>query len=283
MLRRVSGKPKMILNVLLTLAGIYLVVCIVAYLFQEKLCLFPEVVPANYRYEFPGSFTEVALQTDGAVLNALHFKTEHPKGVILYLHGNSGSLRSWGNLGHDFAHRGYDSLILDYRGFGKSTGQMTNERALLKDVTVAYDYLARRYPENHIVVFGRSLGSGPAVYLAQSRKPGLLLLETPYASFTDLMRQHTPYLPTVLLKYPLASEKWIGNVACPIYLFHGTKDTLIPYSASQKLLPLIKTEHKLFTIEGGTHNGLKGFPEYQKGLAYALNSNWQTDPAIKSP
>ena len=276
MLRRASSKSRMILNVLLILAGIYLVVCVVAYFIQEKLFVFPEVLPATFQYEFSGSFTEVSLETDGAVLSALHFRTEHPKGVILYLHGNSGSLRHWGNVGRDFALRGYDSLILDYRGFGKSTGHLTNERALLSDVTVAYDYLAKHYPETQIIVFGRSLGSGPAVYLAQHRKPGLLLLETPYASFTDLMRLHTPYLPTLLLKYPLRSDQWIGSVTCPVYLFHGTKDTLIPYSESQKLLPLIKTKHELFTIEGGSHNDLKRFPEYQKGLNAALNSDWQT-------
>ncbi len=141
---------------------------------------------------------------------------------------------------------------------------------LHRDAADAYAYLLKQYTEDEIVLYGRSLGTGVATSLAATRRPRLLILETPYVSLSDLTRRYYPYVPRFLLKYPLRTDRWIGEVRCPVYLFHGTDDELIPYSSSQRLLPLIKSGHELLTIKGGRHNNLGEFDEYREALSRIL-------------
>lgn len=245
---------------------LYLVACVVLYRFQERLIFFPERLPADHRYTFPTAFREVTLEGDGATLHALHFTVDQPKGVILYLHGNAGSLRSWGHVASDFVERGYDVLIPDYRGYGKSTGGLTHERILLADALVAYTYLREQYPEQPIILYGRSLGTGVAVYLATVQPPRMVILEAPYVSMRELATRQFPLVPPMLLKYPLRTDRWVSAVTSPVYLIHGTHDEVIPYNSSERLLLSITSEHELFTIPGGGHNNLAEFAEYQAAI-----------------
>ncbi|MBU1746041.1 MAG: alpha/beta hydrolase, partial [Proteobacteria bacterium] len=102
---------------------------------QESLIFFPETLPRDYPFSFSEPFEEVNVPVEAATLNALLFKAQNKgadfksvPGVVLYFHGNAGSLRSWGGVAGDFTSRGYDILIPDYRGFGKSTGDIANEK-----------------------------------------------------------------------------------------------------------------------------------------------------------
>ncbi|MCG6534428.1 MAG: lysophospholipase [Syntrophales bacterium LBB04] len=248
--------------------------CSFFYFTQEGMIFYPEVLPRDFKYSFPGSFQEITLPADGFAINALHFKTEKPKGVVLYFHGNAGNLNSWGEIAHEFTRLGYDLFIFDYRGFGKSEGKIQNEQMLHRDAAVAYHYLKERYPADKIIFYGRSVGTGIAVYLAKALKPRLLILESPFLSLRDLAKYHYPLMPVtlinVILKYPMRSDLWIPEVSCPVYLFHGTKDDIVPYSASEALLKLIKTEKKLITIPGGGHNDLSDFGLYHEQLEKIL-------------
>ena len=240
------------------------------YFRQENIIFYPEVLPPDFKYSFPTRFDEITLPVDGAAINALHFKTENPRGVVLYFHGNAGNLGGWGEVALEFTRRGYDVLIPDYRGFGKSAGKIKNEEMLHRDAAVAYNYLKERYPENQIIIYGRSIGTGIAVYLAKSVKPRMILLESPFFSLKDLAKYHHPYMPAQLLglvlKYPMRTDLWISDVSCPVYLFHGTKDDIVPYSSSEQLFKLIKAEKKLVTIPGGGHNDLSDFSLYHEQL-----------------
>jgi pimeloyl-ACP methyl ester carboxylesterase len=256
---------------LILVIGSYLLICGLIYFKQERLIFFPETLAADFRFSFPAPFEEVTWQVDGASLHALHFKAEQPKGVVLYLHGNAGSLQSWGSVAAPFLAQHYDVLMPDYRGYGKSTGTIADESTLLADAGIAYSYLLQHYPDQQILIYGRSLGTGPAVYLAKEHHPRLLILETPYYSLRELASAHMPWAPRFLLKYPLRTDRWIGAVRCPIYLFHGTDDELIPYAASQRLTELIQTKHQLITIPGGTHNTLAASPLYHQRLREILD------------
>jgi uncharacterized protein len=244
----------------------YILICAALYTQQERLIFYPEVLAPDFTFTFPGRFEAIALPSDGAVISALYFKADHPKGVVLYFHGNAGSLRSWGAVAATFVQRGYDVLMPDYRGYGKSSGHIASEQMLHDDAAVAYRYLLGRYPEEQIVIYGRSIGSGIATYLAKSHRPRMLILETPYFSLKEIVRQHYPFVPGALLKYPLRTDLWIGDVGCPVYLFHGTSDDLIPHGASQRLAALVRTEHQLITIVGGGHNDLSNFEQYGQEL-----------------
>lgn len=202
----------------------YILICVALYFLQERLIFFPELLSPDFTFTFPGRFEEIALPSNNAVISTLYFKADPPKGVVLYFHGNAGSLRSWGAVAATFVERGYDVLLPDYRGYGKSSGHIASEQMLHDDAAVAYRYLLGRYPEEQIVVYGRSIGSGIATYLAKSHRPRMLILETPYFSLKEIVRQHYPFVPGALLNYPLRTDLWIGDVGCPVYLFHGTSD-----------------------------------------------------------
>jgi hypothetical protein len=253
-----------------SILGIYFVICGLLYVYQERFIFFPEVVSPDFTYRFRAPFEEVTWRVDGATIHAVHFRVAQPKGVILYLHGNAGSIRSWGRVAEELVTHGYDVLMPDYRGYGKSTGTITSEQMLHDDAALAYTYLQQHYEEHQIVVYGRSIGTGLAVYLARSHHPRMLILETPYYNLQELATAQFPFIPSFLLKYPLRTDGWIAEVTCPIYLFHGTEDEVIPYSASQRLVPLIRTQHQVFTIEGGGHNNLGTFRQYHEHLATIL-------------
>ncbi len=237
---------------------------------QEQMIFYPEVLPADYRYHFSGSFREVNIPVAGAIINALHFPAPQSRGTVLYFHGNAGSLRTWGELAGDFTSRGYDLLIYDYRGFGKSTGKIDGERQMLDDARAVYDHLRRTVPEDRIIVYGRSIGTGVATFIAREGKPRLLVLESPFFSLSDLAAHHYPLLPQTLiarlLKYPFRTDQWLPEVACPVYLIHGTKDDIIPFDASERLTNLIRAPHRLVRIEGGGHNDLGEFGTYNREL-----------------
>ena len=248
--------------------------CGAFYFRQESMIFYPETLPADFQYSFPARFDEVTLSSDGVAINALHFKTENPKGVVVYFHGNAGNLSSWGEVALDFTRLNYDVFIPDYRGYGKSTGKIQSEAMLHRDAAVAYDYLRKRYNENQIIVYGRSIGTGIAVHLARETRPRMVILESPMFNMRDLAKYHYPLIPSALiasiLKYQLRTDLWIADVRCPVYLFHGTIDDIVPYSSSERLIKLTKTESRLITIPGGGHNNLSEFALYREELEQIL-------------
>ena len=109
-----------------------------------------------------------------------------------------------------------------------------------------------------------------AAWLARTGKPRLLILESPFFSLADLAAHHYPLLPrhliSLILKYPFPTDRWLPEVACPVYLIHGTKDDIIPYDAAVRLEKLIRSPHELIRIEGGGHNDLSEFGAYDLAL-----------------
>ncbi|QMU30656.1 alpha/beta hydrolase [Adhaeribacter radiodurans] len=244
----------------------------VIYNFQDRLIFFPEKLPHDYRFSFANPFQELFFKaSDGAEIHALHFRVKEPKGVILYFHGNAGSLRTWGYLAEEYTPYHYDVFMVDYRGFGKSTGIRT-EAALHKDAQLAYQHLVQEYEESKIIVFGRSLGTGIAVLVAAQNQPKCLILETPFFNFADVAKTHYSFLPvTLLLKYAFRSDEWIQKVNCPIYIFHGTSDNVVPYPSGEKLAQLADpAKTKFITIQNGNHNDLSNFRQYQQVLQAIL-------------
>lgn len=240
------------------------------YFKQENMIFAPEVLPPDFKFIFQERFEELNWPVDGARINALHFRTANPKGVVLYFHGNAGSLKSWGDVAPDFTQRGYDIVIPDYRGFGKSTGQIKSEKMLLLDAETAYAYVKKTFPDNQIILYGRSIGTGIAVHLARTNRPRMVILESPYLSMLDLAARYYPLFPrpllSLLVRYPLRTDLWIVDVACPVYLFHGGKDKIIPFNESELLSKLIRSEHQLITVPEGDHNNLEDFRQYREAL-----------------
>jgi uncharacterized protein len=239
------------------------VLSIIAYLVQEKLIFKPEKLHPEFEYKYDAPFKELFFDVEpGVRINGLHFHVEKPLGLILYFHGNSRSIKGWAKYAKDFYRYNYDVVLVDYRGFGKSTGKRS-EKDMLNDMQFVYNTLAVTYPQNHLIVYGRSLGSGFAAKLAADNTPRYLILDAPYYSFKKTIERFLPILPVkYILRYHLRTDKWIPKVNCHTYILHGTKDWLIPISNSEKLQALSPRKITLIRILKGGHNNLPSFPEY---------------------
>jgi uncharacterized protein len=252
----------------------YALLCLFYYLLQERFIFVRFRTGSNYRFRFQYPFEERFLTTtDGGRLHGLYFPAEDAKGVVLYFHGNTGSLRRWGKLAPRFTRLGYDVLMPDHRGYGKSRGRLS-ETALIADALSWYDQLLGQWPERDIVLYGRSLGSGLATPVAAVRNPRMLILETPFANLYDVARSYLPILPyRLLLRYPFRSDIAIRRVKCPVFIFHGKRDTLVPYSSALKLYSRIPShlQRELISFPKGHHSDLYRFPRFRRVLSKLLS------------
>jgi hypothetical protein len=264
---------KAFIKMLLIIPGIYIALCVLLFFIQEKLIFFPQKLPPSYSFKFRNTFEELIIPTsDDYHLHGLLFKVDNPKGLIFYLHGNAGSLAGWGEVSETYTKLGYDVFILDYRGYGKSTGTINKLDQLFKDNQAAYLELKKRYSENKIVVLGYSIGSGLAANLASQNNPRLLILQAPYYSLADVMRHKFPFLPTFILKYQISTHAYLKACIMPVVIFHGEQDEVIYYESSLKLQQEFKKEDTLITLKQQGHNGITENPEYQKQIKRILQN-----------
>jgi alpha-beta hydrolase superfamily lysophospholipase len=250
---------------------LYIAVCIFFYAKQDDILFYPTKLAADFKFTFTGNYSEHNITaSDSTVLSGLLFKADSSKGVILYLHGNGGALNTWGEIADVYTSLGYDLFILDYRGYGKSGGKITNEKDLFDDVQAAYNNLKTIYPENKIIVLGYSIGTGPAAMLAAHNKPKLLILQAPYYSMTDMMKREYPFLPAFMLKYPLTTGEFVKQTTAPVIIFHGDDDHVIYYGSSLKIKAHFKPGDRLITIDNFGHNKITRNRQYLAELKKIL-------------
>ncbi len=248
---------------LISIAIAYILLCAIFFFTQHFFFFRPEILAHTFRYQYAFPFEEHNFDTpDGGRINAIHFKVPNCRGIIYYLKGNSRSIKGWGKFAKDFLSNGYDFFMMDYRGFGKSTGKRTQAK-LLDDAQLLYDWLGGHYSESSIVVYGRSLGTGIAAWIASQNKPRMLILDSPYRSFFRNANRFGFILPLRwLLRYTLKTDEYLKSVTCPVHIIHGTNDKLISFRQSEELKALHPDKVTLHPVEGGHHNDLPEFPEF---------------------
>jgi pimeloyl-ACP methyl ester carboxylesterase len=238
---------------------------------QEALLFAPETLAPDHALGALGDadVREETIEVDGARLDALHLRLPDPRGVVFFLHGNGGNLESW-FVDTDFYRRAnYDLFMIDYRGYGKSTGRITSEAQLHADVAAAWRRVAPRYAGRRRIFLGRSLGTALAARLAAQEQPDLTVLVSPYWSMTELARLHYPVLPAWLLRYPLETFKDIARIEGPVLILHGDRDTLIPVGQGERLRAAAR-QGVFVAIEGAGHGDLQDFPAYRDAIAQRL-------------
>ena len=239
--------------------------------FQEKVVFLPVILPHDHTYDFENDFEEYLWDTpfDGKI-NALHFRIKNPKGVIAYFHGNADNLHRWGKIAVEFTKFGYDVLVMDYRGYGKSSGPR-NEEYLYSDAQFFYDFAKENYGENKIIVYGRSLGGAFATKIAGENQPKMVILEATFYNLQDIVNRWLPEKVTdkvsPKMTYHFLSNQNILKVKVPLYHFHGTKDSVVPIKSGKKLFEVFEKEHpkipkKFIEIKGGTHEDLIKYDEF---------------------
>jgi uncharacterized protein len=249
-------------------AALYLLVLALLYFFQERLLFVPSKLEASKTFSYVLPHEEKWVDVPGAKLHAILLKNPNPRGLVFYLHGNGGNVEGW-TAGADFYKAlNYDLFMLDYRGYGKSTGRIESEAQLHADARAAYDFIAPAYAGKPIAIFGRSLGSGIATKLSIDVSPAITILISPYRSIRALATGLYPFVPGALVRYPLDTEARIAEVKSPLVLIHGQNDELIPITNAQALIQK-NPSAKLFVLQGA-HNDVHEAPNYRQTITDAL-------------
>ncbi|HRN57310.1 MAG TPA: alpha/beta fold hydrolase [Agriterribacter sp.] len=253
---------------------IYLLGGVALYLLQDYLLFHPEAVPRSKAYDFLACNREINVAVDEeSNMNIVQFLTPGPpRGVVLYFHGNRKNIGWYAAYAADFTANGYEVWMVDYPGFGKSTGLLT-EQKLYDDAAQLYIMARSAFPVNRIIIYGKSLGTGVAAWLAAKRSCRELLLETPYYSMTSLVQHYVPIYPVnTLLKYKFPVHAYIRLVNAPVIIFHGTADNVIPYSHAQRLTAAMHPKDRFITIENGGHNNLNDYPQFGAAIDSLLQN-----------
>jgi uncharacterized protein len=226
----------------------------------------------DYTFRFKEKYEEKFIPvSDGVTLNAILFHADSSRGVVFYLHGNTGGLDKWGKLAHVYLDLHFDVFMVDYRGYGKSGGSIKNERQLYDDMEITYDTLKSNYSENSIYIIGYSIGTGPATKLASDNHPKGLILEAPYYSLSDAVHYLYPSVDTAQMPFQFNTYQYLPMVACPVVIFHGDADKTFYYGSSLKLSQFFKPGDKLITLKGADHADMEENKEYLQVLKSILH------------
>lgn len=257
---------------ILLIVGAYLLIALVFYLIQDYFFFHPEKLPTGFHFKYPERFEEILINVPNGSIDALLFKVENPKGVVLYFKGNTRSIKGWSKFRSDFLNAGYDFFIFDYPGFGKSTGHPT-EKEIFEDTELVYQYVKKLYSEEKIIIYGRSLGSGFAARVAYLNKPRLLILDSPFYNMFELANYYSWILPLrLILKLHVPLNEYVRDMSGEVVIFHGNKDRVIPYRFSKRLKEENPDKVQLITIDKGKHNNLPMFAEYHEQIKSLLDS-----------
>ncbi len=268
------SQGRKIFNWVKILIILYCLVNFSIYYFQDYFLFHPTPLARNHKYDFSVPYTELNIPYDaGTNLNVIQFAATGPvkKGVVLYFHGNKKNIAWYAKYVPAMTKKGYEVWMPDYPGFGKSTGKLTEKR--LYDYSLQVYKLARaRYQPENIVIYGKSMGTGIAAYLASRSDCKELILETPYYSMHSLMAHYFPvFAVTKLIHYRLPTFEYLPRVNAPVTIFHGTSDWVIPYSNARQLQTVLKPGDQFITLPGGSHNDLNDFPQMKHSLDSLLS------------
>ena len=248
----------------------YVAIAAYVYFLQERLIFNPARLSPDHKFTIP-DVQEVTVLVAGAELSALHLRLPEPKGVVFFLHGNAGNLQTWLTSVDFYRRVNYDLFIIDYRGYGKSSGKIESEAQLHEDVRTAWNKISPLYAGKKLVVYGRSLGTGLAVRLASDVQPDLTVLVSPYESLKAMGDAHYPWLPGLVNRYPMRSDQWLPKIKGPVIIEHGDLDTLIALSHGDTLKQL-RAGTELVVVTGAGHNDIHKFPKYLDTLSDRLKN-----------
>jgi uncharacterized protein len=233
---------------------------LLVYLGQRALQYFPERARTAPAAAGLPEAEEVVLDSSGGErVIVWHVPPRGEKPVVLYFHGNGGSLRGRVDRFRALAADGTGLIALSYRGYGGSSGRPT-EKGLIDDALAAYAFAAARYPASRLALWGESLGTGVAVALAAQKPVGRIVLESPFTSIADIAAQIYWFFPVrLLIKDSFRSDLLIGTVTAPFLILHGDKDSIVPITLGDQLYKLITAPKRFVRFPGAGHNELAAY------------------------
>jgi uncharacterized protein len=245
---------------------------------QERLLFEPTRLPPDEPLTTDADVHESWVDVPGARLSVAHLRLPDPRGVVFFLHGNSGNLKDCLVELDGFRQVNFDVVMFDYRGYGKSTGCIGSEEQLRADVCAVWAEFSSHYEGKRVVISGQSLGTALAAGLSAElceagRAPDLTFLVSPYSSMGALAEELYPWVypwvPRQVLRYPLSTAMHAARLSGPLMLIHGDKDELIGIHHSHALRTAAPAA-QLLCVEGAGHSDVHKFPSFRAALAGAL-------------
>jgi uncharacterized protein len=258
-----SRKGRKIIKTLLIICIIYVTGGIVLWLTQDLILFHPKPLAADHQYQFEQPFEEINIPVKDRNLHMVKFPAEgNRKGIVLFFHGNRKNVEHYKRYTSFFTSSGFELWMPDYPGFGKTTGART-EKNMYDDAIRIYTMARREFEPSSIIIYGKSMGTGVASFIAAEKPSAALILETPYYSIDALAKHYFPIYPVIpMTKYSFPIHQYLPKVNSPITIFHGTRDEVIPYAQAEKLAKE-NPSASLVTISGGKHNNLSSFPLFK--------------------
>jgi uncharacterized protein len=232
--------------------------------FEASVIFHPERASLSGVWRAPRGAEEVWFRNaEGLRLHGWFFRpaAQPAQATVVYAHGNGGNVSYCGWVGAELAARGFDVLLFDYRGYGRSEGEAAGEGGLYADAEAAYDFVTkeRAVPAGRVVLYGQSLGTAAVADVAARRECGALVLESGFSSASDMAGTIMPWLPRFvrgLTKNKLDTVSKLPRVKCPVLVVHGDRDEIIPASQGRRLFDAAPEPKRLLIIEGAGHNDL---------------------------
>jgi alpha-beta hydrolase superfamily lysophospholipase len=248
------------------LVAFYLIGGIALFFFQDQLLFHPRPLAKDYLFSFDQPFTEMNIPFQKNNISIVQFKpSSHRKGVVLFFHGNMHNVEHYNKYPSLFTRNGYEVWMIDYPGFGKTTGERS-EQIIEEEALLFYDLAAKEIAGDSILIYGKSIGTGIAAFVASQKQCKRLILETPYYSIDALAKHYFPIYPVIpLAKYTFPTYAYLKNVAAPVTIFHGTHDEVIPFRQGKKLAAE-NNGAGFIPVEKGKHNNLFSFPLFQQKM-----------------
>lgn len=248
---------------------VYVILGVALYFLQDYILFHPVTLKRDHKYDFSQPHKDISIPlNEKDILNIVDFANTDTvtKGVVLYFHGNKKNISWYAKYTPYFTSHGYQVLMIDYPGFGKSRGKLT-EQKLYDWALEVYKIANKRFGADSIIIYGKSMGTGIAAQLASIRECKRLILETPYYDFPSVVSHYLPVYPVRwMLHYDLPTHDYIKNVTEPITIFQGTKDRIVTYKNAKRLKPLLKSGDEFITVKGAGHNNLYKYKEVTEKL-----------------
>jgi hypothetical protein len=265
----------MIFTLLITAIGLYVALGLFLFFFQARLIYFPRRELAGTPADAGLAYEEVYLTTtDGVAIHGWFVPAKDQKGVLLYFHGNGGNISHRIEALRQFNRLGLTTLIIDYRGYGKSGGE-TSEEGTYLDAEAAWAELVsrRNIKPEQIILLGRSLGGAIAAHLATRISPRSIILESTFTSIPDRGSEIYPYFPVRLLsRFHYDTLRRIPSIGRPLLVVHSTDDEIVPFNHGQRLFDAALEPKELLVISGGHNDAFVVSAErYERGLSEFLS------------
>lgn len=235
------------------------------YYFQDSLLFHPKKLDKTHVYTFNSKFEEVFIPVNEADTISLvkFFPADTGKNkVVIYFHGNRQNVERYAPYLSVFLDNGYEVWMPDYPGFGKSTGEISEEKLLSQALQIQRMAAAKYAPED-IIIYGKSLGTGIAAYVTSMSQNQQLILETPYSSIPDIFRSYLFIYPLDrMIQYKIPTTEFLSYTKIPVTIFTGTNDAVITSRCSKKLRPVLKPSDSFIVIKGANHQNVNQHSTY---------------------